>query len=274
MVVGGYMIGYVYLTTNLVNNKKYVGQHEYAGKQLDPEYVGSGKLLSKAIKKYGKENFSCEILEWCDTKENLNIREKFWIDHYNAIDNENFYNLAAGGTGGFTMIGSSSEEKESAMKKRKETWRKNGTWARVAQERRQHYIDHPEDRATVGKRIHAFYADHPEERSKAAERAHNRVWTSEFRQKHKEGLLRGELHFASRKCICIETQKVFISATAAAEYYGGSYKVIWKCCKNQCETAAGYHWAFIEDTDKQQELAQFIGAPRKIFRNSKSGYKN
>lgn len=45
---------YVYLTTNLVNNKKYIGQH-YG--EVTDSYIGSGSILKKAIEKYGKNNF-------------------------------------------------------------------------------------------------------------------------------------------------------------------------------------------------------------------------
>ena len=53
--------GYVYKTTNKVNNKIYVGKHK--SNRFDENYLGSGVLLSSAIKKYGKENFITEVLE-------------------------------------------------------------------------------------------------------------------------------------------------------------------------------------------------------------------
>lgn len=42
--------------------------HRYNKPEIDPNYLGSGIVLKKAIQKYGKENFVCEIIECCDTK--------------------------------------------------------------------------------------------------------------------------------------------------------------------------------------------------------------
>ena len=50
---------YIYLTTNNINGMKYIGKH-YG--ELDDPYLGSGKILKRAITKYGKENFTKSIL--------------------------------------------------------------------------------------------------------------------------------------------------------------------------------------------------------------------
>jgi group I intron endonuclease len=91
----------IYKTTNLINNKIYIGQSKYN----NCDYLGSGSLLKKAIKKYGKQNFKKEIIEYCHTKEHLNEREIYWIDYYNSRDSEIGYNLSIGGCGnnGFIM---------------------------------------------------------------------------------------------------------------------------------------------------------------------------
>lgn len=86
----------IYKTTNLINGKFYVGKDE----KNNPDYYGSGLILNKAIEKYGKENFTKEILETCLSKEELNEREIYWISKLNAtIDG---YNIALGGAGGDT----------------------------------------------------------------------------------------------------------------------------------------------------------------------------
>ena len=49
--------GFVYITTNLVNCKRYIGQCRFSNPRWKT-YIGSGKLIKIAIKKYGKENYT------------------------------------------------------------------------------------------------------------------------------------------------------------------------------------------------------------------------
>ena len=93
-------IGRVYLITNLVNDKRYVGITTRSLKQRWYEHV-SNKLsyvsvLRKAISKYGKENFSIQLLEELldTTEKELQLRESFYIDKCNTfIDGGQGYNL-------------------------------------------------------------------------------------------------------------------------------------------------------------------------------------
>lgn len=105
---------YIYITTNLVNGKQYIGQHY--GK-LDDKYIGSGSLLKKAIEKYGKDNFKKDILEICDSYDTMNEAERKWINFYDAVNNEKFYNIAEGGFNSNPCAGLSEEAKEQRRKK-------------------------------------------------------------------------------------------------------------------------------------------------------------
>lgn len=105
------MFGYIYETTNLINGKKYIGQ-KVSNIFLKEKYLGSGKILKQAILKEGKENFKVRLIEECNSKENLDNREIYWINYYNAVKSKNYYNIAHGGEGGDTFSGLSDKNKE------------------------------------------------------------------------------------------------------------------------------------------------------------------
>lgn len=89
---------YIYKITNLINDKMYIGQHFG---YVNDMYMGSGKIICRAIKRYGLENFAKDILEIC-TKDTVNNREIYYINKYNSIC-PNGYNISTGGTGGDTL---------------------------------------------------------------------------------------------------------------------------------------------------------------------------
>lgn len=101
---------YIYCYTNLINQKKYVGQtnnitrrkaeHKYSATHpADKDY---NSLFHKKMREYGSDNFSFEILEKIDT-EDLNYvdeREIYWIQQKNSyVKNNQGYNLTFGGQG-------------------------------------------------------------------------------------------------------------------------------------------------------------------------------
>ena len=91
------MYGYVYLTTNLINQRKYIGMHKSS--HFDESYKGSGKILKQAFEKYGWENFKTEVIEWCETCEKLCDQEIYWINRFDAVNSREYYNIGQGGTG-------------------------------------------------------------------------------------------------------------------------------------------------------------------------------
>lgn len=89
---------YVYVTTNLLNRKQYIGSH--CTNNIDDSYIGSGRLFLKAVRKYGKCNFIREILEECETAIIAREKERHYIELYNTLD-PNGYNLSPMGGIGF-----------------------------------------------------------------------------------------------------------------------------------------------------------------------------
>lgn len=75
-------VGFIYKTVNLINGCWYIGQCSNDPRE---KYLGSGKILTQAIVKYGKENFKREILEYC-YPEDLDDRERYWIKKNKCTD--------------------------------------------------------------------------------------------------------------------------------------------------------------------------------------------
>lgn len=103
---------YIYKTTNKLNGRIYIGK---SAKEFNPNYYGSGKILNRAIKKYGKENFFVEVIEYCNSIDELNEREIYWISTF--MNGYSVYNVAKGGTGGWTTMMYDEKQKSAYRKK-------------------------------------------------------------------------------------------------------------------------------------------------------------
>lgn len=105
----------VYKTTNLVNGKIYIGKHET--NNIDDGYLGSGKLLKRAIEKYGEENFKREILFECSTREEMNAKEAELVNE-DFLKRKDVYNIKLGGEGGWDYLNNSNSEYAKGTAKR------------------------------------------------------------------------------------------------------------------------------------------------------------
>lgn len=93
---------YIYVTTNRVNGKQYLGQHvTHAESEQEMEqdgYLGSGTLLQDAIRKYGRQCFTKRILYIAQDQAEADFMEARFIDGIGVLENrEQWYNRAAGG---------------------------------------------------------------------------------------------------------------------------------------------------------------------------------
>jgi hypothetical protein len=85
----------VYITTNKINGKKYIGSH-YG--PLDDGYLGSGVKLKEDLEILGEDKFKREIL-WNGPKEYMREMEEYWCEYFNVANNDMFYNLTNKGVG-------------------------------------------------------------------------------------------------------------------------------------------------------------------------------
>ena len=109
--------GFIYITTCKVNGKKYIGQKKFNRDWED--YLGSGTILKRAIKLYGEDKFERVIIDKAKDKEELDLKEIFWINFFDAVNSKEYYNIHEGGCGGNTFEGKTEEEKEIFRQKMK-----------------------------------------------------------------------------------------------------------------------------------------------------------
>ena len=104
---------FIYKTTNLINGKIYVGQH--STNKFNDGYLGSGTRFNNSIKKYGKENFIREILEFCNSIEELDKKEEFWIKELDSKNRDIGYNITNGGKTVTGMIHSEESKRKISL---------------------------------------------------------------------------------------------------------------------------------------------------------------
>ena len=100
-------IGYVYIITNLLNNRKYIGKKSLISiktklikgkkKKIKTEsdwknYYGSNKELLEDVKKFGKENFKREILKCCSSKGEISYWEAKLQFNNTVLESDLYYN--------------------------------------------------------------------------------------------------------------------------------------------------------------------------------------
>ena len=97
----------IYKITNLINGKIYIGSHKTM--DVNDSYMGSGKYLIHAQRKYGIENFTKEILFIFDDPIKMYEKEAELVND-DFLSEESTYNLKRGGFGGFDYINSRPEQ--------------------------------------------------------------------------------------------------------------------------------------------------------------------
>jgi group I intron endonuclease len=108
----------IYKITNQINGKFYIGSHKT--KDLNDNYMGSGKYLLRAQKKHGIENFAKEILFVFDNPEEMYAKESEIVNE-DFLEEQNCYNIKIGGFGGWDYINNNVELRVLKNKKARNT---------------------------------------------------------------------------------------------------------------------------------------------------------
>ena len=121
---------HIYLTTNLITGKRYVGQT----RRNDGYYKGGGAALLRDISKFGKDNFVKKPIVYCEVEE-LDRLEEALIEHYDTYTNG--YNQTPKARGGnnprarMTIEEKISYSKKIAAAGKKKTGDKNNNFSGV-----------------------------------------------------------------------------------------------------------------------------------------------
>ena len=248
--------GFIYITTNMVNGKRYVGQKRInvTGTPWQ-DYIGSGRLIIKAIDKYGEDAFYKDIIDVAMDEGELNKKEIYWIQKYDAVNDDNFYNLDGGGY----LTGYSdyeNETKEIAFERRSKASKKyyesaKGNWvsAKLTEDEVKDIIQHLLNYETT-EQIHQLYPQ--VSRGAIVDIRRHKNWK----------YLTDGIEFPSARTMTTIYRSVpvlrydlwgnyidkFNSITAGCNYVGGkSSAFLETTMKMKYRTAYGYIWVFEDD---------------------------
>ena len=244
----------IYMFTNKVNNKKYIGQTIDFNRRLQQHLRESKKdsckyPLHKAIKKYGIENFDIKILHSNLTKEEMDEKEIFYIQEYKTLDRNYGYNISSGGSYGNPYAGKTKEEMKEIANKKSES--RKGI---IFTEEHKSNISKNSYMKGITKEEHPFYGKHHSEESKEKNRqAHlGKIHTEESKQKIKKSC---EEKFG-RKIAQYDKQgnliQIWKSVKEASKQLGIDQSGIRKCVSGERKSSGGFIWKDLEGEDSNE----------------------
>jgi len=148
------MVYYSYIIINLINGKKYIGEH--STENLKDGYMGSGVLIRKAIKKYGKKNFKKEILNFFDSKQKAYDDQIKWINEYNTLF-PNGYNLSP--TGGYGVNSSVLSENTKNKIRISNSGKNNGMYGKTHSKEVKNLLKMIKSGSTISDKTRNMYRD-------------------------------------------------------------------------------------------------------------------
>lgn len=231
----------VYVHTNKINNKKYVGITKQDPKCRWKNGFGyysknNTSYLWKAIQKYGWDSFTHEIIEEGLLRSEANEKEKYYIKLYDSSNPSYGYNLTLGGDG-FCGMPRSEETKKKISESLKGKYTKEKSY-------------------WYGKHIPKEAVEKQIKTKKEKQYHHTEEWKRNHSQK-----VKGKNNVKSKPVRCINTGKEFVNAREAGEYYHTDNSRIHKCCKG-IEKSSGKHpvtgeylkWEYVDKDNPRTEI--------------------
>lgn len=263
----------IYLWTNLINGKTYVGQTQNFYNRVMQYKRGNDKhrVIGHALLKYGFDNFDISILEKDVSLDNLDEREQYWIDYYHCCDRKIGYNICkeAGTTRGCKHT---EETKAKMSKKRKQFFKehpdalsgennpqygksllmetkikmsesrmgnqnaKGSRWSMTEEQKSKISQAMKGKKNCLGRKLSQ------ETKNKIAEGNRGRVVSEETKEKISEAN-KGK---TCRQVLCIETNVIYDSIQDASKFIRKDCSSISKCCRGKQKTCGGFHWRYVD----------------------------
>ena len=251
-----YRFSCIYLWTNLVNGKHYVGQTQNFYNRMRQYNITHGnKYLKNAIAKYTLDNFEIEVLEKVDKLEDLDLREQYWIDYYCSYEKDKGYNICqfASTTRGYkhteeTRKILSQQKKENPVillgennpmygKVHTKEWKYNHSeWLKNKWETDDNYRNFWHEKMS-GENNYFYGKDMSGENNSMYGKHH----TEETKRKISEAK-KGKYNGKSTQVICVETQEVFESIGKVAKHFNSNVNGIYVALDKENRTCKGYHF--------------------------------
>ncbi len=247
-------LGIIYIITNSVNHRQYVGQTARGLQFFENTYWGSGTIIKRAILKYGKDSFKKEILwqqENC-SKDLLNSKEEFFIKKFKPSYNIN--DSAGGGN-----LGPKHQDLVKAgIKKLFEneeyckihSIRSTKRWDNVSIDERRIFAKRgwekksPEERKEIQIKIQKSID--PNFKIKALQKYHKNLSPREKEIRNKN-ISKGKKNSRrGKKVVCTETTEVFDSLTKASKHFQVDYTCIRRAADHPNSTSCGYHFHYLD----------------------------
>lgn len=278
--------GIIYKATNLINGKVYIGQTTRTLEQRKNQHYRDSEsnfdyVFYKAIRKYGKENFYWEVIDYAECRDGLNDKEVYWIDFYNSYckkENSNGYNMTIGGenlSGEYNPFYGkkhSTESKKVMSEKAKGRIMTEETRNKIAETYSNRYSG--ENSPMYGRKI-------PEEVKMKMSNAHKGIKKSDEHRINISKSQIGENNSNAKSVIQISLDGEFINeyktVLEASESVDGQSTHIINCCKGRLKSSSGFIWLYKEDYNednvikKVNEYKNGLTSKKAIYQLSKSG---
>lgn len=228
------IISGIYCIENSITGKKYIGQSRnindrwYKHKSELNHNVHDNDYLQNAWNKYGEENFRFYILDQCDEND-LDEKEKYYIELHDTLNREHGYNLKSGGQNGGAKASEYVRQKQS--KALRESYQNNDDLRNKRKTDALEQWADPEIKEKIMGSNNGMYGKHHTEEAR-----------KKISEKHKGKI---SPHRIIVPIVCVELDQVFECPADAAKMFSLNSTNILHVCRGLRKTCGGYHWKFL-----------------------------